>query len=232
MAPISAAEFKGIGNAAEEAVIAAEKAAAAAKAAEKATAAAKVAEKIGKSADDAVKGLTRERSLANADLTQIKDLDLPSRQSITSTIEDSIAASKTVTADQAAVLKTVESTVKTAGDVQSLTGKSLSAVKKALDDATSFCKKNPKTCTAAAAAAGLAYIMLVTGEADPAKALGQEAKELGAGVGGGINNALTGVGDGINKFLGDISQYWWVLVLVLCLPLGIWLIVKLMSGSK
>jgi hypothetical protein len=113
--------------------------------------------------------------------------------------------------------------VKVGGDVPKAAGATVAQAGKAMEAATSFFKRNEKTLLLiGVSAAGLATLMLLTGESDPAKALGGTigglAAAAGEGVGAGLSAGIGGAVEGIDKGLGISSFFskWGLYIGIFC----------------
>jgi hypothetical protein len=73
-----------------------------------------------------------------------------------------------------------------------------------LDTIIQYCKKNATACLILGGLTGLAYFMIVTGEANPIKAI---ARAAGQGVATVVNEVLPAVAD---SFAGIFQKYWWI----------------------
>ncbi len=118
--------------------------------------------------------------------------------------------------------------VKTGTDVVNVTGKSVGEAGKALTAAKDFFQRNEKTLLTAGLTVGaIATLMLLTGESDPAKAIGEE---LGVGL-GAVGDAA---GKGAKSFfdglgIGDFFSKWGLYIGIFCailLMLGVFMMLK------
>lgn len=83
----------------------------------------------------------------------------------------------------------------------------------ALKKSNSFFKKNQgKLVTAGISAAGLGMYMLMTGESDPAKAIGKVIGDVAGGVGTGLGSGFKGFLD--SSGLGDMFKGWGTYILL------------------
>lgn len=83
----------------------------------------------------------------------------------------------------------------------------------ALKKSNSFYKRNEKALlTAGISAAGLGMYMLMTGESDPAKAIGKVIGDVAGGVGTGLGSGFKGFLD--SSGLGDMFKGWGTYILL------------------
>jgi len=102
-------------------------------------------------------------------------------------------------------LKSVSELVEGAptGKIAKATGSSTAQTAKAMKDSDTFFKRNEKALLAAGvSAAGLGAYMLLTGESNPAKAIGKALGEAGGGLGKGLFEGL-----GLGDFFADWGKY-------------------------
>lgn len=132
--------------------------------------------------------------------------------------------------------KELSSFVKTGGDVPKAAGATVAEAGEAMTEATSFFKRNEKTLLLVGiTAAGIAVLMLLTGESDPAKAIGSSvgdlAEGLGEGVGAGLGAGLGEAAKGLDEGLGisDFFSKWGLYIGIFCailLMLGVFMMLK------
>jgi hypothetical protein len=97
-----------------------------------------------------------------------------------------------------------------AGDIAKRTGSTLAETADAMKKADSFFKRNEKALLAAGiSAAGLGTYMLLTGETDPAKAVGKIVGEVAGAAGKGLGSGLKGLfeGSGLGELFKGVGVY-------------------------
>jgi hypothetical protein len=134
------------------------------------------------------------------------------------------------------LLKNASDLVTASGKLPRATGATVAESAKAMDGATSFFKRYEKQfLLAGVTAAGLAALMLLTGESDPGKAIGGAIGDLaegvgegvGAGLGAGLGGAAKGISDGLG--VGDFFSSWGMYIGIFCavlLILGLFMMLK------
>jgi len=103
--------------------------------------------------------------------------------------------------DQQILVKSLE---KVPGADSTRIGRTLRSIGGGLDDIIQYCGKNKVACTVLGGLTGLAYFMIVTGEANPIKAI---ARAAGQGIATVVEEVLPAVAD---SFAGIFQKYWWV----------------------
>jgi hypothetical protein len=129
---------------------------------------------------------------------------------------------------QKSILGQSLSVLKTDLDVVKVTGKSVGEVGTALESAKGFFKRNEKTLLAAGLTAGsIATLMLLTGERDPAKAIGEELGNIAGGVGSAAGEGLKDLASasGITDFFKNWGLYIGIFCAIL-LMLGVFMMLK------
>ncbi len=124
--------------------------------------------------------------------------------------------------------KAIEPFAKDSKSIMKLTGDSPSTIAKATQSAGDFFKRNEKTLLTAGLSVGaITILMLITGESDPAKAIGDQVGSLAGSVGSAAGEGAKSFFDGLG--IGDFFSKWGLYIGIFCailLMLGVFMMLK------